>query len=155
MKKQPRSLFIDHRAVTILRQGSSFFSVFHLVLPVERNNVLLPYPLILGGVGNGLDLHDLLAEHTLAVVGSMLSVDLQAESRKVSHHEVEDLVEDISVKVADLVLFDDELGIDHYGEHLTQCERDGWIHFLELIRKGFFEELAEQLHLKGILTHAS
>lgn len=51
---------------------------------------------------------------------------------------------DRSAPRKELLLLDDELRIGHDGEHLAQGQREGRVHFLELVREGLLEELPEE-----------
>ena len=67
----------------------------------------------------------------------MVAVDLEGKGGKVPHHEVEDLVDDIRIQIVEFCLFQDELAVDHDGEHLAQRQGEGRIHILDLVRTAF------------------
>jgi len=66
---------------------------------------------------------------------------------KVTHHEVEDLVEYISIKSVELGLFKDQLAIHYNGEHLAHRKGECGVHVLHLVRSGLLQHLLEYLDL--------
>ena len=81
------------------------------------------------------------------VFGTVVAVDLKAKGGEVAHHEVENLVDNILVQSVDFRLLQDELAVDHDGEHLAHSQGEGRIHFLDFVRKGFFQHFLEEADL--------